>query len=52
MERIKKICKNCDDFCSKTQTCTIRFVINKTDRKPMPRKPEQKGCEGFMYKVT
>jgi len=48
---MKCICKNCDDFDAVNNTCTIRYLIAKDrTKKPMPRKPEQKGCEVFMAK--
>lgn len=48
---LKEICANCMDFDSKNNTCTIRYLIHKDKTKsPMPRKPNQKGCQVFMRK--
>lgn len=46
---MKRICKNCDDFDSENNTCTIRYTILADKTKiPMKRTPNQKGCEVFM----
>lgn len=46
-----RVCVNCADFDAEKNVCTIRDVIHKDKtRTPMPRKPHQKGCEGFMSK--
>lgn len=46
---MKIICNNCMDFDKENNTCLIRYVIHLDKSKsPMPRKPEQKGCEVFM----
>jgi len=51
-EHLKRICANCDDYNNKEKVCTIRNLIHKDkSRSPMPRKPKQKGCEAFMYKI-
>ena len=44
------ICKNCMDFDADKNVCTIRYVIDKDVRNPMPRKPSQKGCQVFLLK--
>lgn len=47
----KMICANCMDFDAENNTCTIRYLIHKDKTKsPMPRKPNQKGCQVFMQK--
>ena len=47
----KMICANCMDFDAENSTCTIRYLIHKDKTKsPMPRKPNQKGCQVFMQK--
>ena len=47
----KMICANCTDFDAENNTCTIRYLIHKDKTKsPMPRKPNQKGCQVFMQK--
>ncbi len=46
-----KTCINCMDFDATNNVCTIRNIIHKDKTKtPMPRKPNQKGCEVFMEK--
>ncbi len=48
---LKIICSNCMDFDSENNTCTIRYLIhNDKTKSPMPRKPNQKGCQVFMQK--
>jgi hypothetical protein len=48
---MRKICKNCMDFDSDKNVCTIRFLIQKGKPKgPLPRKHNEKGCEVFMEK--
>ncbi len=48
---LKAVCANCMDFDSKNNTCTIRYLIhNDKTKSPMPRKPNQKGCQVFMRK--
>jgi hypothetical protein len=50
MNSLLKICSNCDDF--KDGICQIRFIIKKDkSRDLMPRKPKQKACPVFMYKI-
>lgn len=45
------ICANCMDFDAENNKCTIRYLILKDKTKtPMPRKPNQKGCQVFMQK--
>lgn len=52
MKGFTKTCENCEDFDSKNNTCTIRYLIKQDKTKePLPRKPKQKGCEAFMYKL-
>ena len=52
MDGFKMICKNCADFDSDKNVCTIRFLIHKDkSRTEMKRKPSQRGCKGFMYKI-
>lgn len=47
-----KACKNCEDFNSEKEVCTIRYTILKDKTKvPMKRKPGQTGCKVFMYKI-
>lgn len=47
----KMICANCMDYDAENNTCTIRYLIHKDKTKsPMPRKPNQKGCQVFMQK--
>jgi len=55
MDKIKKICRNCDDFIEKNNSsfCGIRYLIDKDGgRKPMPVTKNKKGCEVFMYKIV
>lgn len=49
---IRRICKNCMDFDSEENVCTVRYKIHadKT-REPMKRKPLQAGCEVFMRAI-
>lgn len=48
---MKMVCLNCMDFNKKDNTCMIRYLIRKDKTKtPMPRKPNQKGCDVFMPK--
>ena len=48
-ESIQQICKNCMDYDKENSTCTIRYLIllDKT-KTPLPRKPNQRGCDVFM----
>ena len=47
----KMICANCMDFDLENNTCTIRYLTHKDKTKtPLPRKPNQKGCQVFMKK--
>ena len=48
---IRKVCSNCEDYNSEQRICTIRYVINGKDRKPLLRKPSQKGCTAFMFNI-
>jgi hypothetical protein len=46
---MKKICKNCMDYNTKKEECTIRYIILKDKTKiPMKRNPYQKGCSVFL----
>jgi len=52
MSELNKICANCFDFEKETGTCSIRNTIHSGGiRKPMKRKPTQKGCKVFFYKM-
>ena len=47
---IKRVCRNCMDYDKENKQCLIRYTIleDKT-RTPMERKPDQKGCQVFMF---
>lgn len=48
---LRRVCVNCMDFDSEKNLCTIRYLIHADKTKsPMPRKPNQRGCEVFMMK--
>lgn len=49
---IRKVCSNCEDFDKEQSICTIRYSIQGKERKPLPRKPNQRGCTAFMFDVN
>ena len=53
MDELKRVCKNCNDFDSKNNSCTIRYTrILGKGRVPMKRNDNSKACAVFMLKVS
>lgn len=49
MDKIIRICGNCNDFDS--NVCTIRYTIKNGVRSPMRVSFNKLGCGVFMYKI-
>ena len=47
---IRRVCKNCMDYNLGKEQCLVRYTILKDKtRTPMKRKPNQTGCQVFMF---
>lgn len=47
---IRRICKNCMDYDKATKQCLVRYkILQDETRAPMKRKPNQKGCQVFIF---